>query len=143
MIAVSKKPDGTLKDTLINVLKNKKMVIHIPSDKQADLVTQTSAPLAHGESEIKNASLNTTPLGDFELPRLEECDVAYGCELYETKEIGDSPQTLIFAEIKTIYINEAVLNTDKPERIDIAADKVNPLAHIGGGQYTGSTKPFK
>jgi len=143
MISITKKPDGQLKDTLINALKNKKMVIHIPSEKQAALVTQTAAPLLHGESEIKDCALTTTTLGDFELPRLVECDVAYGCELYETKEIGDAPQTLIFAEIKTIYINEQVLNTEKPERIDIKANKVKPLARLGGGQYTGITPPFK
>ena len=39
MISVGKKPNGDNKDTLTNILKNKKMVIHIASDDQADIVT--------------------------------------------------------------------------------------------------------
>jgi len=142
MISVTKKPNGDVKDTLTNVLKNKKMVIHIASDEQAELVTKTAATLDHGESELTNTNLTTTAFDGFPLPRLAECNIAYGCELYEIKEIGDAPQTLIFVEVKQLYINDKVLNTENPERIKIAADKVKPLARLGGGEYASLTKPF-
>ncbi|WP_139291759.1 flavin reductase family protein, partial [Moritella viscosa] len=135
MISVGKKPSGDNKDTLTNILKNKKMVIHIASDDQADIVTQTAATLAHGESELANAGLTTTAFDDFSLPRLTQCDIAYGCELYDIKEIGDAPQTLIFVEIKQLYINDNVVSTDTKERLNIAADKIKPLARLGGGEY--------
>lgn len=142
MISLGKKPNGNNKDTLTNVLKNKKMVIHIASDDQAEIVTQTAATLAHGDSELFATDLTTTAFDDFPLPRLEQCHIAYGCELYEIKEIGDLPQTLIFVEIKHLYINDQVLNTEDPERINIAADKVKPLARLGGGEYASITAPF-
>ena len=142
MISVTKKPNGDVKDTLTNVLKNKKMVIHIASDEQAELVTKTAATLDHGESELTDTDLTTVTFEGFDLPRLAECNIAYGCELYEIKEIGDAPQTLIFVEVKQLYINDKVLNTDNPERIKIAADKVKPLARLGGGEYASLTKPF-
>lgn len=142
MISLAKKPNGDDKDTLTNVLKNKKMVIHIASNDQAELVTKTAATLDYGESELTNSGLTTTPFEDFSLPRLTQCDVAYGCELYEIKEIGDTPQTLIFVEIKHLYINEDVLNTDNPNRIKIDADKVDPLARLGGGEYASLTKAY-
>lgn len=142
MISLTKKPNSDTKDTLINVLKNKKMVIHIASDDQAELVTKTAASLEYGESELTSSELTTTEFEGFALPRLKQCNIAYGCELYEIKEIGDLPQTLIFVEIKQLYINEKVLNTVNPERINIAADKVKPLARLGGGQYASITEPF-
>ena len=142
MISVGKKPNGDNKDTLTNILKNKKMVIHIASDDQADIVTQTAATLAHCESELANAGLTTTVFDDFQLPRLAQCDIAYGCELYEIKEIGDAPQTLIFVEIKQLYINDTVVSTDAKERLNIAADKIKPLARLGGGEYASITAPF-
>jgi len=142
MISVGKKPNGDNKDTLTNILKNKKMVIHIASDDQADIVTQTAATLAHGESELANAGLTTTAFDDFSLPRLTQCDIAYGCELYEIKEIGDAPQTLIFVEVKQLYINDTVVSKDAKERLNIAADKVKPLARLGGGEYASITAPF-
>ena len=143
MISVTKKPNGDVKDTLSNVLKNKKMVIHIASDEQAELVTKTAATLDHGESELTDTDLTTVTFEGFDLPRVAECNIAYGCELYDIKEIGDAPQTLIFVEVKQLYINDKVLNTDNPERIKVAADKVKPLARLGGGEYASLTKPFK
>jgi flavin reductase (DIM6/NTAB) family NADH-FMN oxidoreductase RutF len=143
MLSVGKKPNGDDKDTLVNVLKNKKMVIHIASEQQADLVTQTAATLAHGESELTNTSLSTTEFADFSLPRISQCDIAYACELYEIKEIGDAPQTLIFVEVKHLYVSDSVINKEQTERIDIAAEKVNPLARLGGGEYASITAPFK
>jgi flavin reductase (DIM6/NTAB) family NADH-FMN oxidoreductase RutF len=142
MISLAKKPNNEIKDTLTNVLKNKKMVIHIASEDQAELVTQTAASLPYGESELKDTALTTTDFEGFSLPRLSQCNIAYGCELYEIKEIGDIPQTLIFVEVKQLYINEKVLKTDNPERINIAADKVKPLARLGGGEYASITAPF-
>ena len=70
MISLTKKPDGGDKDTLINILKNKKMVIHIASDNQGELVTKTAATLAYGESELTEAGLTTTAFDGFSLPRL-------------------------------------------------------------------------
>ena len=142
MKSLTKKPDGGDKDTLINILKNKKMVIHIASDTQGELVTKTAATLAYGESELTEAGLTTTAFDGFSLPRLSQCDVAYGCELYEVKEIGDLPQSLIFVEVKQLYINDKVLNTENPNRINIAADKLKPLARLGGGEYAAITDPF-
>ncbi|PKH07445.1 flavin reductase family protein [Moritella sp. Urea-trap-13] len=142
MISVGKKPNGDNKDTLTNILKNKQMVIHIASADQAELVTQTAATLAHGQSELANSGLTTAAFEDFPLPRLAQCDIAYGCELYEIKELGDVPQTLIFVEVKQLYISDAVVVKDDKDRMKIAADKVKPLARLGGGEYASITAPF-
>ncbi len=145
MLSVGKKPNGEIKDTLANVLKNKKMVIHIANESQADIVTQTSASLNHGESElasIDNDQLHTVPFEDFELPRLAQCDIAYGCELFEIKEIGNVPQTLIFVEIKQLYVSSKT-TTVNDGRIKIHADSVKPLARLGASEYSGITQAFK
>jgi flavin reductase (DIM6/NTAB) family NADH-FMN oxidoreductase RutF len=145
MISVGKKPNGEIKDTLANVLNNKNMVIHIANESQADVVTQTAASLEHGQSElmlIDNKTINTVPFEGFELPRLAQCDIAYGCELFEIKEIGDIPQTLIFVEVKQLYISPRI-TTVNDGRIKINADMTNPLARLGANEYSGITQPFK
>ena len=134
-----------MKDTLTNVLKNKKMVIHIAGENLADIVTQTAASLDHGDSELTTISdevLNTVPFDGFTLPRLAQCDIAYGCELFEIKEIGDVPQTLIFVEVKQLYVSPKV-TTVNDGRVKIHADSVNPLARLGASEYSGITTPFK
>lgn len=148
MISVGKKPNGDAKDTLVNILKNKEMVIHIASDQQANLVTQTASTLAHGESEFEaikldnTLTLNTVPFEGFSLPRLAQCDIAYGCKLYDIKELGDIPQTLIFVEVTHVYINDNVIEVDDKNRIKVKADKVKPLARLGASEYASITQPF-
>ena len=145
MLSVGKKPNGDIKDTLANVLKNKKMVIHIAGENLADIVTQTAASLDHGDSElaiINDEVLNTVPFDGFTLPRLAQCDIAYACELFEIKEIGDVPQTLIFVEVKQLYVSPKV-TTVNDGRVKIHADSVNPLARLGASEYSGITTPFK
>ncbi len=142
MLSVGKKPNGDNKDTLTNILKNKHIVIHIANADQAELVTQTAATLAHGESELTDTNLTTCNFENFPLPRLNQCDLAFGCELYEIKEIGKTPQTLIFVEIKQLYMSNEVIEEDMKGRIKILADKVQPLARLGGGEYASTSKAF-
>ena len=142
MLSVGKKPNGDSKDTLVNIINNNKMVIHIASEQHANLVTQTAQTLAHGESELTNANIATTKFEDFSLPRISQCDIAYGCELYEIKELGDVPQSLIFVEIKQVYINDKVASIDGKQRVKVHADRVQPLARLGGGEYATINKPF-
>ena len=142
MLSVGKKPNGDNKDTLVNIIKNKKMVIHIASEQDAQLVTQTSQTLAHGDSELSNANMETTEFSDFPLPRLSQCNIAYGCDLFEIKELGEVPQSLIFVEVKQVYINDKVADVDEKQRIKVHADKIMPLARLGGGEYASITAPF-
>jgi flavin reductase (DIM6/NTAB) family NADH-FMN oxidoreductase RutF len=142
MLSVAKKDNGDNKDTLTNILNNKTVVIHIASATQAELVTQTAATLAHGESELDGKNLTIVPFDNFLLPRLAECDIAFGCELYEIKELGDAGQTLIFVEIKQLYMNERVASKDAKDRLKIDASKVAPLARLGGGEYASITDTF-
>ncbi len=142
MISIGNKPNGDKKDTLVNVVNNKKMVIHIASEQDATVVTQTAETLPHGESELTKSGLETVDFDGFSLPRLAHCDIAYGCELYEIKELGDMPQSLIFVEVKQIYINDNVIELDEKQRIKVHADKVQPLARLGGGEYATINKPF-
>jgi len=142
MLSVGKKSNGDSKDTLTNVLSNKKMVIHIASVGQAELVTQTAKTLDHGESELEDIGLTTTDFEHFSLPRLSDCDIAFGCELYETKQLGDGAQTLIFVEVKQLYINDSMLISTTSERINIDAHKISPLARLGGGEYASIDEPF-
>ncbi|WP_448568437.1 flavin reductase family protein [Thalassotalea ganghwensis] len=145
MISIGKKPTGELKDTIVNVKDNGYIVIHIANEQHADLVTQTAATLAHGHSEleqIEKSMLETVDFDGFPLPRLAQCDIAYGCKLYEIKELGAVPQSLLFAEVKQLYISPNVM-TEQDNRIKVHADKVNPLARLGASEYAGITTPFK
>lgn len=135
MFSVGKKPNGDDKDTVVNVKSNEKMVIHISSADQSHTVTESAATLDHGVSEVEIAGLQLAEFDGFELPRLADCSIAFACSLYEIKYLGDTPQTLVFAKIESIHINDDVMKLDDKGRVSILADKVNPLSRLGAAQY--------
>lgn len=142
MFSAGKKPTGEIKDTVKNVIKTKQCVIHIASEQDADLVTATAATLEHGESEVTVNDIKLEELAGFDLPRIKTCHIAYGCELYEVQQMGSAPQSLVFVKVKTLYVNDAVIGLDAKQRLKIHADKVAPLARLGGEEYSGITAPF-
>ncbi|MFC3031353.1 flavin reductase family protein [Pseudoalteromonas fenneropenaei] len=142
MFSVGKKPNGDSKDTVSNIIKQKYCVIHIASAQDANLVTQTAATLAHGESEVTANNIALTDFAGFPLPRVQHCTIAYGCELFEIKELGEVPQTLVFVKVTQLYVDDKVIEADAKGRLKIHADLVNPLARLGAGEYSAITKPF-
>ena len=100
------------------------------------MVTQTSATLPRGESEIEIAGLQTTEFPGSRLPRLADCRIAYACKLHDLQEIGNAPQALIFGEVSQVYIDDAVVEQDAKGRVNVLAEKVDPIGRLGGGEYT-------
>ena len=97
--------------------------------------------MPHGESEVTLADLELIDFEGFELPRIKDCPIAFGCKLFEVKEIGETPQSLIFAQIEDIYIAPEVIG-DNQERLVVDALKVNPLSRLGGSQYANLDQTF-
>ncbi|NRF16591.1 flavin reductase family protein [Vibrio coralliilyticus] len=141
MFSIGKKPTGEIKDSTRNVLETGRMVVHIANADLAEQVTQTSATLPHGESEVTLAGLELIDFEGFELPRIKDCPIAFGCKLFEVKEVGETPQSLIFAQIEDIYIAPEVIG-DNQERLVVDALKVNPLSRLGGSQYANLDQTF-
>ncbi|MEH0712940.1 flavin reductase family protein [Vibrio owensii] len=141
MISVGKKPNGEIKDTTRNALETGKLVIHIAPSDLSDKVTLSSATLEHGESELETTQLETVDFQGFELPRLEGAPIAFGCKLHEVIEMGETPQSLIFAEIEHIYVDERVISMEG-DRLKVDALAVDPLARLGGNKYATLEKTF-
>lgn len=136
MMSLGLKPDGSAKDTRQNIESSKEFVIHIAHREMAALVTQTSATLPRGESELEISGLKTCEFPGSRLPRLADCRIAYACKLHDLQEIGNAPQALIFGEVTQIYIDDNVIEHDAKGRMQVMADKVDPIARLGGGEYT-------
>ena len=134
MISIGKKPDGSLKDTRRNILERKHFVVHIASALMAQKVTQSSATLAFGDSELVHCGLETNSFEPFSLPRLADCSVAYGCDFYDVKEFGDLPQAVLFGRVRWLYLDDAIVQ-EEDGRLAVAAEKIDPLARLGGDQY--------
>ena len=135
LISAGKKPDGSFKDTRINIENRKHFVVHIAHRELAEPMTQTSRTLPHGESELDWVDLKLAEFTGFSLPRLADCRIAMACDLYEIKEVGSLPQSLIFGRVKSVYLDDSVCEEDARGRLKIHADRVDPIGRLGGSEY--------
>jgi flavin reductase (DIM6/NTAB) family NADH-FMN oxidoreductase RutF len=143
MFSVGKKSANEPKDTLKNISVKKEFIIHIAHAELVNELNESAATLDYGTSELDQIGLKTTPIENFTLPRIEQTKIAFACSLYEIKEIGNAPMALVFGEIQSVYICDNIVDTDKESgRNTINAEKLNPLARLGGNDYSTIAKPF-
>lgn len=129
------KPDGSEKDTYVNIMKSERFVIHIAGSDLVQEVTQSGASLPHGESELERCKLETTAFEGFGLPRVVGPKIAMACTLYQHQDIGNSNQHLIFGQIEKIWLDDSVVAEDEKGRLKVNADAVDPIARLGGLEY--------
>ncbi|MDX1755578.1 MAG: flavin reductase family protein [Marinobacter sp.] len=135
MLSVGKKPDGQFKDTRVNIEARKVFTIHLAHRELAQAMTQTSQVLPHGQSELTHLDLPLTDFEGFALPRLADCRVAMACELYEIKEIGPTPQSLIFGQVHKVFVDDRAVSLDDKERLRVDAAALDPIGRLGGNEY--------
>jgi len=135
MLSIGKKPDGSEKDTRVNIRDRKHFVIHIAHREMAEAVTASSATLPAGESELERLGLQTAVFEGSPLPRLVDCRIAYACERYEIRELGPQAQALILGRVNRLFIDDAVLVADAKGRVKVAAERVDPIGRLGGSEY--------
>ena len=136
MLSIGRKPDGSPKDTRVNIEQRERFVIHIAHRELAKQVTESSATLDYGDSEVARLGLETVPFEDFALPRLACCRVAYACERFEIREIGNNRQSLVFGRVRALYVDDAAVVTDAKGRTRYDAGVIDPLGRLGGGEYS-------
>ncbi len=136
MFSIGMKPDGGKKDTLLNIERSKKLVIHIASSGHIEALNQSAASLPYGESELAQSALSTSEFDGFDLPRLSDAKIALGCTLNHFHIIGNAAQTLAFVNLEVAYYADEIVQQDESNgRITIDAKALDPLARMGGINY--------
>ena len=73
--------DGSKKDTLINIQKNKQFVVNIISETFAEKMVMCSTDYASNVDEFKVSELTPVPSTRINPPRVEESKINFECEL--------------------------------------------------------------
>lgn len=136
IVSIGKQDDGSDKDTIRNIREREEFVIHIASSDQIAALNQTSATLPPGESEVDASNLELARVPGFRMPRLADCKIAYFCERHDIQMIGSkNQQSLLFAEIKEIYIDDGCAEITDQGRLKVHADQIQPLSRLGASEY--------
>ena len=135
MLSVGKKPDGTYKDTCVNIEQRNDFIIHIANTSQLDALNRSSATLPHGKSELDQLDIKLCDTSDSDLPRIEGCPIAYICRHYDIQKIGNTDQAMIIGEVMSVYIDDEVYDRTPEGKIRVDAKRVDPLLRLGAGEY--------
>ena len=135
MVSIGTQDDGSEKDTLRNIKARSQFVIHIASCGQLTELNQSSATLPPGVSEVSANQLQTIAVEGFHMPRLSDCKIALMCERHQIQTIGNNQQSLLFAEIREIYIDDDCIEVNDKGRLKVLAERVQPLARLGASEY--------
>ena len=135
MVSIGTQDDGSEKDTLRNIKARSQFVIHIASCNQLAELNQSSATLPPGVSEVSANQMQTTSVKGFHMPRLSDCKIALMCQRYEIQTIGNNNQSLLFAEIREIFIDDDCVEVNDKGRLKVLAERVQPLARLGASEY--------
>lgn len=141
-LSIGRKRDKSKKDTWRNIEERSHFVVHIAHTGQAAAVSATAASLEFGESEISANNLELVAENGWALPRLKQARIALLCERYQIIEIGDGPQGFVIGKIKSAWYSDEIASAGKSVVPDIDAKKLDPLARLGGNDYSSLDRVF-
>ena len=126
LISVGHKSDGTPKDTLANIRKNKKCTICMVDEKSLEKMHFSSKELNQEVSESELFNIETELLSDGYPPMIKGVPSAYVCDFNQEIDLGGGSTIPLVLNVREIYVDDEVI-TDK-EKISISFD---PVARIG------------
>lgn len=126
LISVGHKSDGTPKDTLANIRKNKKCTICMVDEKSLQKMHFSSKELDKELSEADMFDIETKTICEDYPPMIKAVPSAYFCELNQEIDLGGGLTIPLVLNVREIYVDDEII-TDK-ERVSINFD---PVARIG------------
>ncbi len=137
----NRKPDGSKKDTLLNIEATGEFVINAAIADLAEQVNLSSAALPHGESEVALTGLEVEPSLKVRPPRLRASPIHLECTLQQVLQIGEGVQSanLVIGRVVLIHVADRVL--DERGRVD--PRKVRAIARLGGDFYCHTSDLFE
>jgi len=134
MLSIGHKPDGTRKDTWVNIDERHDFVIHIAPSSLASPLVASAKALPHGESELDASGLETLTVQGQRLPRVVGPKLVMFCTKHAIHEVGNQNQGLILGEIQAMYVDDEA-GAMIGDRLVIDPTKIDPLSRLGGNEY--------
>lgn len=124
------RPDGSKKDTHLNIEATKEFVIHASTEQHIQQINQSSKSLPHEESEAQWLGLPLEESVKVKVPKLADIPWALECRLQQIVPLGGGPVSgnLIIGEIVYMHISDQIL--DDKQLVD--PHKLKSVARLGG-----------
>ena len=130
------------KDTFVNLVREKEAVVHIVDESLIKAMDATSLPLERNKSEMDLVDLTLSPGIKIKTPGIKEALVRFEVKLEQTISLEDYEYKYEEANLVILRVIAAELDDDvyDKEKGYILADKLKPIARLGGSDYAGIKK---
>lgn len=141
MFSVSKKPDGSEKDTLRNVRPvseggTGEYVINLSVEAYIQQVAEAAEPLPHQASEFNYLDLTTAPSKMVAPPRVAESPVAFECQTRQIVPVGEF--NMVIGEVVHLFIRDELVD----DRYRVDTDKLAAVGRMAGYDYCHTRDRF-
>lgn len=129
-----------MKDTPINIFREKEFVINIVSEEIIKKINLTSTELPYGEDEFKLAGLTPIDSEAIKAKRVKESLIHFECIYRDHLSYGDEPGAgqIITGEVVRVHIAEEILENGR-----IITKKLHPIGRGAGNDYIRCTDTFE
>lgn len=134
------RPDGSKKDTLLNIEATKQFVIHAATEQHVEQINASSRMLPHDQSEADWLKLGLEASQKINVPKLRDVPWAIECELDKVVPLGGGALSgnLIIGEIVFIHVADEIL--DEHQLPD--PHKLKSVARLGGEYWCRTQNLF-
>jgi flavin reductase (DIM6/NTAB) family NADH-FMN oxidoreductase RutF len=140
MFALTRKRDGSKKDTLINIENEKDFVIHHVTKEIFPKVYDASAEMPSTADEFDVVGLTAIPSIKVKSPRVKESPIHFECELYNSMEVGDGnygSATIIVGKVVYMHIDPTLYQNQKLDTTSITT-----ISRLGNMSYGYAENKF-
>lgn len=117
IVSIGHKEDGTPKDTLANIRKNKKATICFVNEGNLEDMKKSSQSLPHNVSEVETFNIETKKVLEKYPPMIASSKTAFFCELFEELDIGGVTVPLIL-RVNAQYIDDDIIDDKDHIQLD-------------------------
>ncbi|BFG78181.1 flavin reductase family protein [Paraburkholderia terrae] len=138
MISINRLTDGTLKDTAVNIPREKEFVVHLADEAIAQQMHRCGERFASDVSELDEVGFTALASTRVKPPRIAQAPVAFECELWETLETAS----------RHIFIGKVLVLHARDELIDRDTWRVRlqhyfPVGRFGASDYVTTRDRFE
>lgn len=141
MFSPVNRPDGSPKDTLINIRANGEFVVNVVPFSIAQPMVETAGDFQYETSEFNEIGLHPVPSQKVQPPGVLESPIQFECKVIQIVPVGEGPlaANVIIGKIVLMNIADNILDHD--QKID--PSKLDTIGRMGGRGYSRTTERFE
>jgi flavin reductase (DIM6/NTAB) family NADH-FMN oxidoreductase RutF len=138
-LGVNSRPDGTPKDTVLNLRATGEFVVNLVDEAIAEAMNVTAIDFPPGESEPEAAGLELAASVQVKPPRLAAAPASFECRRVVGLTFG-ADRELVIGEVVGVHIRAGVVD---PETLNVDYAALRPVGRLSGNGYARQHDTFE